>query len=65
MSSISLSTKTLGKAAKKEIIKLLPTARTIKKVCCSFLIRDGKGNMLAHVNEGDFTNSRATLILVK
>jgi hypothetical protein len=62
---ITLSTKTFGKKAKREILKHLPTAKTLKKVAGYFIIRDNSGKMLGHVSEGNFHSKFATLTLAK
>lgn len=60
---IKLSTKTFGKAAKKEVLGILKQPYRITKVDDCFVLRSACGKMLGHVNTGDFRNPNATLVL--
>jgi hypothetical protein len=60
---IDLPTKTFGKAAKAFVKQNLPTLSTVRRVDNSFVLRDSKGKMLGHVNEGGIHNPKAVLVL--
>lgn len=54
MKTITLSTKTFGKAAKKEALNLLPDTKSIKKIHVpsvgyTYFFKDSVGNILGKV----------------
>jgi hypothetical protein len=61
MVGITLSTKTLGKKARREILRHIPTAKKTTRVDNLFVILDADNKMLAHVEEGNFRNPNAKL----
>ena len=54
MTNHTLSTKTFGKAAKKEVVKLLPSAATFKRHAKMINLYDANKKHLGYVNEAMF-----------